>query len=535
MRILLLLLLGLFSGNAVSAQYSLIYLTDKALSEPIYLTAKNELRRKRNCIDLDQKDYQVSRQYLHTLSQYPIQIIGTSRWLNAVCIKSSQLQLLEIQKLPFVKKIEAYQHNCSVLLSNNEIGSNQILSSATQLRMLELERLHAMGYTGKGIDIAVFDNGFTSLDYLEPYADLRNENRIRATKNFVDLTKTVYQMGTDGDHGSRVLSVLAAKIPNQFEGTAYDANFYLAVTEDMTQEGVLEEWNWLMAAEWADSLGVDIISSSLGYFANFTYGTDYTYEQMDGKTTLIARAANIAASKGILVINAAGNEGESDWRHIISPADADSCLAVGSVDALEKYSSFSSIGPTYDGRTKPDIMAMGGLTITFLPQGFLKTGNGTSFACPMMSGFAACLWQVDTTLKNMELFQLIKQSGNNATYPNNYVGWGIPKADKVYFQLTQKHLPESKYENEEIKIFPNPSKGKFVISFLNESNELSAEYFLFNPMGEIIQQENLILKPGFQYYSLDFSYLNLAQGLYYLKLIGLNQSLIQENKLLILE
>jgi subtilisin family serine protease len=415
------------------------------------------------------------------------------------------------------------------------VSPGGLLSSERQLQQLQLDRLHLQGYTGKGFTIAVFDNGFTSVDKLGPYRHLFKNKQIKHCKNFVDPKRSVYEMGTDGDHGSRVLSVLAALMPPNFVGAAYDANYLLAITEDMTKEGVLEEWNWLMAAEWADSLGVDIISTSLGYATNFTYGGDHTFEEMDGKTTFISRAANLAASRGILVVNAMGNEGESAWKHMNAPADADSCLAVGSVNADENYSTFSSIGPTYDQRIKPDVVAMGEFTITLLPQGWLKTGVGTSFACPLMAGYAACVWQIEPSKTNMEIFNLIKESGSNAKQPNNTIGWGVPKADSIYFWLKGAHLPMGGSIKNYFTIYPNPGNSLINLSYYNYDKTSSCLVKVYNNLGEQLFTKHFEILEGFGIYPLDMRELHLQKGMYYLKIEGLGSEIIFEKKLMIIE
>ncbi|OYU95685.1 MAG: hypothetical protein CFE21_11140 [Bacteroidetes bacterium B1(2017)] len=533
-KILFLFLALLFIAKA-KANYYLVYFTNKAPHAKVCLSEMSQAMRSRKGVKLDEKDLAVSTNYCSLIKATCKTYFGASRWLNAVCIKAEPKQVEQLKKFNFVAKIEPIKASKLIPLETAELAPGALLSSNTQLEMLELDRLHKQGYTGKGMKIAVFDNGFTKVDVLGPYKHLYRDGRILQTKNFTDPSRSVYQMGSDGEHGSRVFSVLAALMPPNFVGTAYDASYYLAVTEDMTRESELEEWNWLKAAEWADSLGTDIISTSLGYATNFTIGSDHIYEEMDGKTTIISRAANLAASRGILVVNSAGNEGQNKWRHIIAPADADSCLAVGAVDAWQNYASFSSTGPSFDGRIKPDVAAMGGLTITLLPQGWLKTGQGTSFACPMMSGFAACIWQLNPSLKNMELFQLIKKSGNQAQNPDTFLGYGIPSADSLYYWIKGEQLPARVNIANRLTVYPNPGNGLFEIAWYNYDETVQTTLEIYDSQGKEIYFQAQTFEANYKTYPLDLRMLHLRKGLYYLRIKGIDNVILYENKLVICE
>jgi len=535
MLLRLLFIVFMLQANVSFAAYYLMYLKDKGPAPTIQLSKQNKLRHQKMNLCFDEKDQQVYAPYCNLIEAEKLQIIGKSKWLNAVLVQTEMaLKICELP-YPFILKIEALKPNQSVTLETKSGNYAPKLSSLPQLEMLQIDKLHAMGYNGKGRTISVFDNGFTGVDKLQAYEHLYMENRIANTKNFVDPNRTVYEMGSDGEHGSRVFSTMAALLPPTFTGAAYGATFNLAVTEDMTQEGILEEWNWLMAAEWADSLGTDIISSSLGYSANFTYGTNHKYEDMDGRTTIVSQAANYAASRGILVVNSAGNEAETPWRYIVAPADADSCLAVGAVDIYGYYASFSSEGPSYDGRTKPDIVAMGQQTVTLLPTGLLKAGNGTSFACPLIAGLAACLWQVDTSLSNMDLFYLIKKSGFNSIFPDNYEGWGIPGTDSIYYWLTGNDLLPADKEEKNGLLYPNPCSGNTTLVLNNTQNDISAQIKIYDTYGKLVYNDKINLLNGNQHYQLKLAGLFLPNGMYFLHLEDAFHSIILKNKLMILE
>jgi hypothetical protein len=302
----------------------------------------------------------------------------------------------------------------------------------------------------------------------------------------------------------------------------------------MSKEGVLEEFNWLNAAEWADSIGVDIISSSLGYSIGFTYGEDYKYEQLDGKTTIISQAASIAARKGILVVNSAGNEGNSRWKYFISPADADSILAVGAVDGYEKYSSYSSQGPRIDGLIRPDISAMGTQALTIMTDGSLKTGNGTSFACPMISGMSACIWQANENAKNIELISSIKKYGSLAEFPNNYVGWGIPNAIKTLEEISGKQILILPKHQNRLSIVPNPVFEEFKVVYMNYYDVKLFQIEIYTSDGALLQNIDFEMQNGYNEFSLNSKTLGLKPGFYYLRLKEPRAGMLEEKKLLVI-
>ncbi|MBC7382393.1 MAG: S8 family serine peptidase [Bacteroidia bacterium] len=540
------ILLLLFICNAVNAQvtssgpdpFYLVYFKDKALHNSIDsmppLSSRSLERRVKQCIALSESDYPVSGKYVKKIIQCEIKIMAESRWLNAVVINATVVQLSELLILPFVKNIyPLVNHGCK----NAEVRSIPdmgLYSSDEQIKMLGLHHMHASGFTGKGKLIAVFDNGFSNVNKLNAYQIIFKEKRMVATRNFVNPGLSVFETGSDGEHGARVFSLLAALMPPNFIGAAYDASFALAVSEDVSKEGLLEEINWLLAAEWADSLGADIISSSLGYATKFTYGSDHTYAEMDGKTTIVSKAATFAASKGILVVNAAGNDGSNPWMYISAPADADSCLAVGAVNVNGIYAGFSSIGPTFDERVKPDIAAMGAGTVTLSPAGYLRPGNGTSFACPLIAGFAACLWQTNNSVRNMELFNIIKESGNNAIYPDFHTGWGIPSAVIAYKNLNKTDLPQSLPVLDNIlTIIPNPVSQNFLIRFYFMGEPTNGEIIFYNGLAEQIEKHTVKLHTGNNYFSFSRHDLQLVKGLYMVQLIGVNQPLSIKNKILV--
>jgi serine protease AprX len=317
----------------------------------------------------------------------------------------------------------------------------------------------------------------------KPFEKLRNEGKILGGYNFVARNENFY---TGHNHGTRVLSCMGAYAEGQLIGTAPEANFYLFITEDAVKETPLEEALWVEAAERSDSLGVDIINSSLGYntFQNSAY--NYTYNDLDGKTSFIAQGLEMAFSKGMLIVNSAGNEGDDTWKHIITPADAKNALTVGAVDNVGIYAPFSSVGPTSDNRIKPNIMAQGSLAVVAYDTGVIATSNGTSFSAPIMSGLVACLWQAFPSLSNKAIFDLVVSVSNRNTLPNNNYGYGIPDFSKVINTLSVTNN-----QTHNFSIYPNPFNESIVFEELeNQYDNITLMVTDIN--GRIIYQTNNI-------------------------------------------
>ncbi len=369
----------------------------------------------------DSTDFPLNPNYLNQIELTGVEIRNESRWLNAVSCIGTEEQLERIQSFPFVKSIELITSQANVAAFNQaEILAEQ--AGIAQTAVLGEREFEAANIRGKGIRIAIFDVGFKGYLELPEFAHLREANAIEQVYDFIGKDKNVSRGGT---HGTSVFSCIGGIDQGEKLGLATEATYLLARTERNNVELSSEEDAWVAAAEWADKNGVHIINSSLGY-------TNHRYfkSMMDGKTAPVSRAATWAARKGILVVNAAGNDGERKWNFIGAPADADSVLSVG---ALNPYSylpaSFSSLGPTSDGRMKPNVVAFGYATCA-TPKG-LQVLPGTSFATPLVAGFAACAWQGNRTLSKMELFELIEQSGQLYPYFDYTVGYGVPQASFV--------------------------------------------------------------------------------------------------------
>jgi len=336
--------------------------------------------------------------------------------------------------------------------------------------------LHNQGFLGNNIIIAVFDAGFTGVNTLPIFDNLWTNNQILDLYDFVDNDYNVFEASS---HGTMVLSTMGGYMADSLIGTAPFASYMLFRTEDSNSETLLEEDNWAAAAEYADSSGVDIINSSLGYTILYDDLTNsHAYSDMDGNSTIITNAADLAASRGILVVNSAGNSGNNDWYYIGAPADGDSVLAVGAVSDIGEIASFSSRGPSFDGRVKPNVCAQGVLTVVADLDSTIRVANGTSFSAPLISGLAACLWEANSSWSNMDLLNHIEESAHLFLTANDSLGYGIPN----FYNAYQNGLQLGS-NNNTLHIYPNP----FQIA-LNIYNEYTNEFQfdIFNLFGEIV-------------------------------------------------
>ncbi len=519
-----------FSQTSIYHRY-IIEFTDKennpySLDNPSeYLSQRALDRRSRYSIAITSNDLPITPGYIEQVSNTGVKILNKSKWLNSISIETDDsLALLEIKSFSFVKSAGPIAPRIaskiigkkaeSVSVAEKAAGNNVIDygKSSDEIDMINGNSLHVQGFRGEGMIIAVLDVGFYNAPNLAVFDSIFTEGRVLGWWNFVKGTDSVFY---DGTHGTAVLSTIAANIPGTMVGTAPDASFYLFESEDNNSEYPIEEHNWAAAAERADSIGVDIITSSLGYSRFDDPLFNHSYSDMDGNTTMVSRAADFAASKGMIVCSSAGNEGNSDWYYITAPADADSILTVGAVDSIGVNTVFSSHGPSADGDIKPNVVAQGLRTTVVEPfSGAIVTSNGTSFSNPIIAGMTACLWQAHQDKNNMEIIQAIEKSSSLYYTPNDSMGYGIPNfqvADLLLSEKAPANLPFS-----DPLVYPNPFSDTFGILYYS-SDEQQLQGRFFNMLGEEIQSFKSPLQIGYNFLSID--HLNkFPIGIYFLKL-----------------
>lgn len=409
-----------------------------------FLSARAIERRERMGIPIDETDLPITPNYIQTIEQMGVAIHAKSKWLNSVAIHTKDKALLEkISKLPFVKTVKPLgkfrsvskpilkKSRPSVDVSKHE--ADYYGQADNQIKMLGGDVLHQYGYTGKGVHVAVFDGGFLNVYRMPVFDSIYSNNRLLGTHDFVEGDDFVYESSS---HGTNVLACMGSKAPHLIVGTSPDASFYLFKTEDVKGEFRTEEFNWVAALEYADSLGVDVVNSSLGYTGFNDTTMSYKYHQLDGKTALCSRGAEIGASKGILIVNSAGNEGDGKWHYIGTPADTKGVLSVAAVRPNGTRASFSSWGPTPDGRIKPDVAAQGRFTVVASMNKYdITRTNGTSFSSPVMAGMVASLRQAFPHKTSEEIKDAIKLSGSISSQPDSSLGYGIPNFFFAYMTM----------------------------------------------------------------------------------------------------
>ena len=436
-------LLGSLAVQAQKPYKFRVYFTDKAatefrLDEPErFLSPRALERRQHQGLLVDSTDLPVCRQYLEVLEKQGGECVLTSKWNNTALVATpDEATAGAFLKNAFVKAVRrvwekpdtvfANEEDRKSLVNNKWIKQQEFYGvAAEQIRMHHGDKLHQLGYRGKGIHIAVIDAGFYNVDLIKLFKGVD----ILGTRDFVDPKSDIF---AQHNHGLKVFSCLAANRPKVMVGTAPEASYWLLRSEDNDTEQLSEEDYWSAAIEFADSVGVDVVNSSLGYYEFDNKDDSYRYRDLDGQTALISRSAHYAAEKGMLVVCSAGNSGTSSWKKITPPADAKGVLSIGAVSADSLNADFSSIGNTADGRVKPDVMAMGFMTAVASENGSTAKGNGTSFASPIFCGVAACLWQACPWLTAKQLVDVIHCSGERADYPDNIFGYGIPDMWKAY-------------------------------------------------------------------------------------------------------
>ena len=506
-----------------------VQFTDKANSPysidnpEAYLSQRALDRRARLGIEIDEYDIPVNPQYLQAVADCGAQLLNPSKWLNGVTVYTSSTSVINaINALDFVEVVRncknhpEAQRDKEIWLANEmKVSGSPVVArdyyggAHDQVFQLRVNELHDMGYDGTGVVIAVLDGGFVGTDTHHCFDNMREEGRLLGVRDFVYGSESVYSQST---HGTSCLSTIAAYDPQNMVGTAPKASFYLFHTEDGNGENIVEEYNWVSAAEYADSLGVDVCTTSLGYIDFDMPQWDHPIEHYDGHTAPMTIGAEIAASRGIICTNSAGNEGDG-YCTLGIPADAEHILTIGAVNAAGERAYFSSVGPTYDGRIKPDVMAVG--QGTYVASGYewygdYYNGDGTSFSNPVLAGAVACLRQARPDASVQEICDAIRAAGNYANNPDNYYGYGIPDFVEA-LEMLPLHVDTFMQQNEIIAVFPNPSKGNVHIQ-MNEGYQ--AEVNVFDMVGRHLTSYHF---NGLNHTSIEHFLNTLDNGVYFIK------------------
>lgn len=441
------LAIALLATGASAEQDTLKYrisLKDKAATEyslkkpEKYLSAKAIERRRKQNLPIDSTDLPVCRKYIDEIRKQGVKIVVTGKWDNFVTVSCNDTTLIDrIAALPFVLSTEkvwispgagkpSMATERDSVLNQPTIHPDSIYGRAiTQIQMSNGDKLHEAGFKGQGMTIAVIDAGFHNVDKITAMQNIR----ILGTKDFVNQQADIF---AESSHGMSVLSCIGMNRPDIMTGTAPEASFWLLRSEDEYSEHLVEQDYWSAAVEFADSVGVDVINTSLGYYSFDDKSKNYKYRDLDGRHALMSRQASYIADKGMILVCSAGNSGAGSWKKITPPGDADNVLTVGAIDKRAVLATFSSVGNTADHRVKPDVVAVGVGSDVIRTDGNQGRANGTSFSSPIMCGMVTCLWQACPTLTAKEVIELVRRSGDRAGFPDNIYGYGVPDMWKAY-------------------------------------------------------------------------------------------------------
>lgn len=510
-------------SNVISAQTedAWVFFADKenvqaSIDNPITILTQEALDRKAlHNIPIDERDVPVNENYITQIkNQSGITVYAKSKWMNCVYVRGSQTNIANLTTLPFVTDIEYADKSLNFAPISNPIEDKFAFEepsrnfnygfASNQIEMLSGDYLHDQGYTGDGMRIAILDSGFPGVDTEDGFSYVHDDGRILGTYDFIERSET---LNNNSSHGTRVFSDIGGYIENDFVGTAPDASFYLFKTEDVTSETPVEEAYWVEALERVDSLGVHVVNTSLGYREYDNPAYSHTYEDLDGQTTFSARGANIGFEKGLLLITSAGNSGNSSFPWVGTPGDSPGMLTIGAVNATGDYASFSSIGPTTDGRIKPDVMAQGQSAYVINQNNEIVTNNGTSFSSPILAGAVACFWQAGLQFPNAQIMHWVRESAHLFNNPTDEMGYGIPNFQTALDMLL---LSAEEQQVTSFIVYPNPVSDRLFIEVSENTNSVKA--VLHTVMGTKIWEQTL--QPQNQ--GLDVS--GLRNGVYLLTL-----------------
>lgn len=522
-KFFVLFVLAMLAAFPLEAQVNryMVFFKDKngssfSVSNPsAFLSAKALSRRTKQNIVVTLDDVPVNESYLQGLRDAGASVYFRSRWMNGALIQCNASLIGTIRVLPFVQDVELVAPNKKLVggrsSTRTENNNDNAAGSSTlmQLQMIGVDEMQAEGYRGDGVTIAVLDAGFPGVNTTAPFHDLVADGRIDMTvsHDFIANTNSVFQYDS---HGTEVLSTIAAYQDGTFTGGAYKANFQLFVTEDVSTEYRIEEYNWLFAAERADSAGADIITTSLGYNQFDDPSMDYVKADLDGKTAVITRAAQSAADRGIIVVCSAGNEGANSWGLITVPADAADVLAVANINVSGVRSITSSVGPSADGRIKPDVAALGTSVSVIAPSGSLGTASGTSLSAPLVTSLLAGLHQRFPDISNKVLLEAVRKTASQADTPDNFLGYGIPNFEAVEHYLAFKPLEKI------LAVHPNPFTDYVTISPRSPAEFPSCSLEIVTVQGTTIAQQVVSFDWLNSSFTADTS--GLAPGLYFFRI-----------------
>ena len=506
-----------------------------SISNPLaYLSQKSINRRAKQSILIDSRDIPITPLYIDSIQKLGGVVQCLSKWLNSIVVYATDSTIIKkIKNLSFVKKVttigykvnkkelsttrgKTIQNSVNVFSqSTNDRGYNYG-PSYNQINMLGGDMLHDSGFRGQGLTIAILDAGFIDVNQLHIFDSLNLNNQIQGAWNFVDGNNNVYQRS---DHGTCVLSTMGGLLPGYLIGTAPKANYYLLITEDVNSEYEVEEDYWAAGIEYADSVGADVVNSSLGYFTFDQPAISHTYSQMDGKTAWATRAANAGVNKGMIVVVSAGNSGPG---YIGTPADADSTMTIAAVDSFGIYSNFSSVGPNAANHLKPTVASQGSYSVVTNLNNGIQRSSGTSFSTPIIAGMTACLWQAFPNNNNLSIIKAIEQSANKYTNPDTLLGFGIPNFAQAKIILNGINIIPSK-ESKILNVFPNPFKDYLRFIYYSLDSQ-SVNVYLYDQLGKQVYAKNYYFKPN-GYYEIEVdSVKNLAKGFYTLKVVDSNNA-----------
>ena len=469
-----------------------------------YLSERAVQRRAVQNIPIDELDLPVNPEYIVQVLDLGSTFIHSSKWLNGITVKADSTDFeASVISLPFVSEIQITKRDTATIKSvknkfielNYEddlpIDTSYYGSSVYQVGQLNGQYLHNKNYLGQGKQVAVLDAGFYNVQINPAFDSLWANGQILGSRDFVNPGSEFF---SEHYHGMSVLSIMGGNIPGELIGTAPEASYWLIRSEDSSSEFIIEEDNWVAAAEFADSVGADIINSSLGYFLFDDSATNHSYADMDGRTTRVTKAANIAVTRGLLVVASAGNEGNDPWKYIIAPSDGDNVIGVGAVNRDGLPAPFTSYGPASDGDVKPNVSAVGWNTTVQRSNGSVAAGSGTSYSGPVIAGMAACLWQAYPEASSFQIKNAIEKSADLFNSPDSLLGYGIPDF-MLASQILEQSLADDPGSSDDWFIYPNPFKERLVLFQLTDTFTGEIRFEFFDISGRLLRQQTIPSNP----------------------------------------